>query len=108
MLYRMLGNVPVRTLLETALNLPTEIRKLDIDKQAEWLKDGLQKRFGISDLKSLTTPEMINKVIERFHTMDSIKKNASSYSPAANALTLLNGGVGLGGQGGINLLMSGL
>jgi hypothetical protein len=108
MLYRMLGNVPVRTLLETALNLPTEIRKLDIEKQAEWLKDSLQKRFGVSDLKSLTTPEMINKVIERFHTMESIKTNASNYSPAANALTLLNGGVGLGGQGGINLILSGL
>jgi len=108
MLYRMLGNVPVRTLLETALNLPSDIRKLDIEKQAEWLMDGLQKRFGVSDLKSLTSPEMIDKVIQRFHSMESIKSGGSNYSPAANALTLLNGGVGLGGQAGINLLLSGL
>jgi hypothetical protein len=40
--------------------------------------------------------------------MESIKSGAANYSPAANALTLLNGGMGLGGQGGINLLFSGL
>lgn len=107
-LYRMLGNVPVRTLLETAVNLPTEIRKLDIDKQAALLKDGLQQRFGISDLTDMKDPEVIDKIISRYHTMESIKAGAANYSPAANALTLLNGGIGLGGQGGINLLLSGL
>jgi len=107
-LYRMLGNVPVRTLLETAANLPTEIRKLDIEKQAALLKDSLQQRFGISDLKDLKEPEVIDKIISRYHTMESIKSGAANYSPAANALTLLNGGMGLGGQGGINLLFSGL
>lgn len=107
-LYRMLGNVPVRTLLETAANLPTEIRKLDIEKQAALLKDSLQQRFGISDLRDLKAPEVIDKIISRYHTMESIKSGAANYSPAANALTLLNGGMGLGGQGGINLLFSGL
>lgn len=107
-LYRMLGNVPVRTLLETAVNLPTEIRKLDIEKQAVLLKDGLQQRFGISDLTDMKDPEVIDKIISRYHTMESIKAGAVNYSPAANALTLLNGGIGLGGQGGINLLLSGL
>ena len=34
-LYRMLGSVPVRTVLEGATNLPTDIRKLPIEKQAE-------------------------------------------------------------------------
>lgn len=107
-LYRMLGNVPVRTLLETALNLPSEIRKLDIEKQATLVKDSLQQRFGITDLNDLTDPAIVDKIISRYHTMESIKSGAANYSPAANALTLLNGGVGLGGQGGINLLLSGL
>jgi len=103
-LYRMLGNVPVRTLLETAANLPTEIRKLNIEKQASLLKE----RFGISDLGDLKDPEVIDRIISRYHTMESIKSVAANYSPAANALTLLNGGMGLGGQGGINLLFSSL
>lgn len=37
-----------------------------------------------------------------------LREGPSGFSPASNALTLLNGGAGLGGQGGINLLLSGL
>ncbi len=107
-LYRLLGNVPVRTVLETSLNLPTDIRKLPIEKQAEILKTGLQKQLGINDVTDLASPDQIDRVIKRFHALQSIKDGAANYSPAANALTLLNGGIGLGGQGGINLLLSGL
>jgi len=107
-LFRLLGNVPVRKVLESALNLPKEMTKLSIDKQAEFLKSSLEKRFGISDITDLASSENVEKVIRTFHAMQSISNSASSYSPAANALTLLNGGMGLGGQGGINLLLSGL
>lgn len=107
-LYRLLGNVPVRTVLETAINLPSDVRKLPIEKQAELLKDGLQKRLGIKDVKDLASPEKVEQVIKRFHALQEINSGASSSSSAANALTLLNGGVGLGGQAGINLLLSGL
>ena len=106
-LYRLLGDVPVRTVLETSLNLPTDIRKLPIEKQAELLKTSLQK-LGINDVKDLAEPERVDKMLKRFHALQSVRDGAANYSPAANALTLLNGGVGLGGQGGINLLLSGL
>ncbi len=107
-LFRLLGNVPVRTVLESALNLPKEMGKLSIDQQAEVLKGSLQKRFGISDIKDLASSDNVEKMIRSFHAMQSIGNAGASYSPAANALTLLNGGMGLGGQGGINLLLSGL
>lgn len=107
-LYRILGDVPVRTVLETTLNLPADIRKLPIEKQAEILKTGLQKRLGINDVTDLASPAQVEKVIKRFHALQAVNNGTANYSPAANALTLLNGGVGLGGQGGINLLLSGL
>ncbi len=107
-LFRLLGNVPVRTVLESALNLPKEMRKLSIDQQAEVLKGSLQKRFGISDVRDIVTTENVDKMIRSFHAMQSISNGISMSSPGANALTLLNGGMGLGGQGGINLLLSGL
>lgn len=105
-LYRLLGNVPVRTVLETSLNLPTDIRKLPIEKQAEILKTGIQKQLGISDVKDLADPDQVDRLIKRFHALESVRNGAANYSPAANALTLLNGSIG--GQGGINLLLSGL
>ena len=107
-LYRILGNVPVRTVLESALNLPSDLRKLDIDQQAGIVKEALSRRLGINDVQDLKSEEKIGAVLQRFHAMQSVASNAASFSPASNALTLLNGGAGLGGQGGINLLLSGL
>jgi hypothetical protein len=106
-LYRLLGDVPVRTVLETSLNLPTDIRKLPIEKQADLLKTGLQK-LGINDVKDIADPAQVDRLIKRFHAIQTVNSGNANYSPAANALTLLNGGVGLGGQGGINLILSGL
>lgn len=107
-LYRILGDVPVRTVLEAATGLPTSIRALSVEKQAEMLKGALQRSFGINDVKELSTEGKVEKLIQRFHALQSISGGATSYSSASNALTLLNGGAGLGGQGGINLLLSGL
>jgi hypothetical protein len=70
-------------------------------------QDSLQK-LGINDVSDLADPDGSTRCIKRFHTLESVRDGAANYSPAANALTLLNGGIGLGGQGGINLLLSGL
>lgn len=107
-LYRLLGDVPVRTVLETATGLPSSIRNLPIERQAEMLKSALQKNFGITDVHDLSVDAKVEKVIQRFHAMESIGSGSTTYSGASAALTLLNGGAGLGGQGGINLLLSGL
>ena len=42
-LFRILGDVPTRTLLEGATNLPTDIRKLLLERQAVILKERLQR-----------------------------------------------------------------
>ncbi len=107
-LYRILGDVPVRTVLEGALSLPSSMRTLDIDRQAEILKENLQSKLGINNVRDLADPETADRVIQRYHALQSIANSSAGTSSAANALTLLNGGVGLGGQGGINLLLSGL
>ncbi len=106
-LFRILGDVPTRTLLEGATNLPTDIRKLTLERQAEILKERLQSTLGIKHMSELTSAENIDKVIQRFHVMESISQNAASYSPASSALTLLgysNGG--LGSLGSQNLFLS--
>jgi hypothetical protein len=107
-LYRILGDVPVRTLLETATGLPSSISQLPLDQQTEMLKSALKKNFGISDIHDLANEGNVEKVIRRYHAMEAVANGASSYSGASAALTLLNGGAGLGGQGGINLLLSSL
>lgn len=90
-LYRMLGSVPVRTVLETATGLPTEVRALGLEKQAEILQKRLSSQFGIRDLNDLKDPEVIDKVLSRFQAMETLNQGPSALTPGSTALTLLQG-----------------
>lgn len=107
-LYRILGNPPVRTVVETALNLPAEMTKLDIDRQADILKDKLQSVLGVTKVEDLTSIENIDKVLQRFHVMNSINDGPSASTPGYSALMLLSGGSssGFGEVASQNLFLS--
>lgn len=108
MLYRILGDVPVRTVLEKATGLPESMRKLPIEKQAEMLKAAMQRVFGIDKVTDMTAPDKMDKAVQRYHAMQSVQSANYGTSGAANALTLLGGsGSGLGPQASLNLLLSG-
>ncbi|MCO7237552.1 DUF1217 domain-containing protein [Hyphomonas sp.] len=105
-LYRLLGDVPVRTVLETALNLPDDFNSLDLDLQAKILKERMLSVFSISSVSDVTKPEVVDKAIQRFHTMDMIESGQSSLSSGSVALTLLNNAAGFGATASQNLFLS--
>jgi Protein of unknown function (DUF1217) len=105
-LYRILGDVPARTVLETALNLPSSWQKLDVDQQAGILKERMLSVFSISRVTDLTKEDVMDKVIQRFHTMDSIANAQSTLSSGSVALTLLNNAAGFGTTASQNLFLS--
>ena len=105
-LYRLLGNVPVKTVLETALNLPSEMSKLDIERQAGILKEQLQSKLGITDVSQLASLDKIDGVLQRFHAMEQINQGPSPTTPGYAALTLLNNAAGFGAQASQNLFLS--
>lgn len=90
-LYRLLGSVPVRAVLESALNLPSDIANLSVEKQAEIFDEKLQSTFGIQNVSELIDPDMINRVVTRFHAIESLNGEISSSARGATALTLLTG-----------------
>ena len=102
-LFRLLGNVPVRRLLEGALNLPEAFRTLPIERQSEELREQLQSKFGISDLNELTSAENIDRVVTRFHAIRSATQGPNALTPGAVALTLLTG---IGANAGQNIFLS--
>lgn len=104
--YRILGNVPVKTVLEKALNLPSDLSKQPIEKQAEMLRDKLSSAFGISDLGDLVMPDNVDAVIRRFHVMETVNTGPSALTPGYTALTLLGGGQGFGSIASQNLFLS--
>lgn len=107
-LFRLLGSPPVRSVLETSLGLPTEFSQLDLDKQADVLKEQLQSKFGITDLSDLTSLENIDNVLKRFHAINSINQGPTASSPGATALAILNPSFGLGSTASQNLFLAGL
>ncbi len=102
-LFRLLGNVPVRRLLEGALGLPEALQSLPIERQSEILQEQLQSKFGISDLSELASSENIDRVIKRFHAIQSAINGPSPFTPGAVALSLLTG---VGANASQNLFLS--
>lgn len=107
--YRIMGDVPVFTLMKTALNLPSDTSKLPVERQAELIQNGLKKALSISKLSDMSSPELVDKLIVRFHAMSSINEMASGSSSASIALTLLGGGsYGYGASASQNLFLASL
>lgn len=104
--FKLLGNVPMRTVLETALNLPSDLNKLNIEKQSEILRDRVATTLGVRQLSDLAETGVVERVIERFHAMQAISNGSQDFTPASVALTLLGGGNGLGATASQNLFMS--
>ena len=90
-LFRLLGSVPVRAVLESALNLPSDIGNLSVEKQAEIFDKKLQSTFGIQNVSELTDPDVINRIVTRFQAIESLNGEISSSPRGATALTLLTG-----------------
>lgn len=103
-IFRILGNIPVRTVLEQALGLPTEVQQLELEKQAEIFQERLQSAFRIDDVQELTSDENIERVIQRFSTIAAINNGPSPTTRGATAVTLLSG---IGSTGSQNLFLSG-
>ena len=105
-LYRLLGSVPMRTVLASALGIPTDVQQLDIDRQAEILDEKLQSQFGISSVQDLKNPDLVDRVVSRYMALQGLNTNAAATGPNATALVLLSNAVGFGSIASQNLFLS--
>ncbi|QPM91295.1 DUF1217 domain-containing protein [Pseudooceanicola algae] len=76
--YRIMGDIPLRTVFETALGLPTSFSLLDIDKQLEIFKERSESFFGTEDPSDLTSDEMREKLVQRFLLQSQIQEFQAS------------------------------
>lgn len=102
-IFRILGSVPVRSVLEQALNLPEDVRKLELEQQAKIFEDRLKSSFRLS-VGELTEPENITRVIQRFSAISQLSQGPAANTPGSTALALLTG---VGAVGSQNLFLSG-
>jgi hypothetical protein len=105
--FRLLGSVPMRTVIEGAFNLPTEFAALDIDKQKEILSDKAQSKFGGKSIDVFTDPDAVDRVINDFLLRKQIEAGPSTSTPGFAALSILGqSNSGVGSSGLFNLLLS--
>lgn len=90
--FSIMGEAPLRTLFETAFNLPTAFGQIDLDQQLGVFKERAQKEFGSDDVSIFSDPEVVQELITKYIVRDQIADFNNSFSSNAIALTLLTGG----------------
>jgi hypothetical protein len=92
--FTILGNDPLRTVMQSALGLPSEFGSIDIDQQAETMARRAKDVIGSSDFRDLATPEAREKIIRTYLIREQIKQGPTADAPGMAALGILQAGAG--------------
>lgn len=105
--FRLMGSVPMRTVIEGAFNLPSEFTALDVDRQVEILKDKAFQKFGEKSIEVFADPANVESLIKDYLLRQEIDAGPSTTTPGFAALTILGGGnSGVGSASILNILLS--
>ncbi|MEO1686669.1 MAG: DUF1217 domain-containing protein [Pseudomonadota bacterium] len=102
--FAVLGDLPLREVVEGALGLPSEFAQLDVDLQNQEIGDRMRASFGVESLADLSDPAILDDVVRRYVIRDASQNGATAITPGSTALTLLSGG--LGGGAAQSLILS--
>lgn len=100
--FQIMGERPLRALVEGAYGLPSSFALLDLDRQKEVLTERTQALFGGSGSPAVfADPDNTETLIRRFLAISAATGGASSVgtTPSSPALTLLTGIAGNGATG---------
>lgn len=89
--YTVLGNAPLREVVQTALGLPKSFSAIDLDQQVAILQDKTRAAFGSPDISQFGDPAKMEALVRRYMFQSQAQEQGAGSSPAAIALTLLRG-----------------
>lgn len=87
--YTVLGNAPLREMMQTALGLPKSFSAIDIDQQVSVLRAKTDAAFGTPELSQFRDPVKMEALVRRFLLQSEMQGQSGASSPAATALMLL-------------------
>lgn len=87
--YTVLGNAPLREVMQTALGLPKSLSAIDLDQQVSVMRARAEAAFGTATVSQFSDPARMEALIRRFHLRAEFGDQQAASSPAAIALTLL-------------------
>ena len=86
--FGVMGNTPVRKVIETALGLPASFGRLDLDRQLSGFRDAAQRVLGRGEVADFSDPQIQEKVIRLFLIRSEAQAGAGTSSGQI-ALSLL-------------------
>ncbi len=87
--FTLMGTPPLRKVMETALGLPSAFATLPIDNQLKEFLDRSERIFGTNDLAKLSEGDNLDRLLERYATLDGIANGGTTVT--SPALVLLRG-----------------
>lgn len=87
--FQILATPPVKEVIQTALGLPTEFSKLDIDDQHTRIQEKAKQIFGTKTINELAENNSLEEITRRFLIIRQAKSGAQT-SPLQTALVLLS------------------
>lgn len=90
--FRVMGNTPLRRVMETAFGLPSSVAGLDLDRQLEIFQDRAESVLGSNSIRQFSDPDVVDDLIRVFMARSQVAQFSAGTSSASIALTLLQGG----------------
>lgn len=87
--YALLGNPPLREMMQTALGLPKSFAAIDIDQQVSTIQAKTEAVFGSPNLAQFKDPAKLESLVRRFILRSEMQDQVTAMSQAAVALSLL-------------------
>jgi hypothetical protein len=89
--FTVLGTPSLRTVFETAFNLPSSFGALDLDRQVDILRDRTQRLTGADTVSQFADADALDTLIQRFFLAEQMQQVQSVTGQTA-ALSLLQAG----------------
>lgn len=102
--FQIMGQSPLRLVMEGALGLPSSIGTSDIDQQKELFERKAEQFFGGKSPAIFKDPVKVEDALRRFFLQSEIQNGPTASTPGSAALSLLNGGVSGGAISGNSLM----
>ncbi|AZL59461.1 DUF1217 domain-containing protein [Tabrizicola piscis] len=87
--YSILGNAPLREVVQTAFGLPKSFASIDLDQQVTVLQGRAQSAFGSANISQFADPEKLDSLMRRFMLRADMQAQGAGSSSQAIALALL-------------------
>ncbi len=87
--FSIMGQPPLRTLFQTAFNLPNQFGQVDIDQQLDVFEERAQREFGSSDPSMFSDSEAVEDLVRTFLARAQVRDSSFGQSSGSIALQLL-------------------